>query len=55
MLKVMKKNTDFMITFSVWNGVLETMFQRHNNEHNLKPAELREARQTIQSSGIRYW
>ena len=51
---VEKKNTDFMITASFWNGVLETVFQRHNNEHNLKPAELREAKQTIQSSGIRY-
>ena len=50
-----EKNTDFMITVSVWDGVLETVFQRHNTEHNLKPAELREAKQTIQSSGIRYW
>ena len=30
-------------------------FKGHNNEHNLKPAELREAKQTIESSGIRYW
>ena len=39
-----EKNTDFMITFPVWNAGLETKFEWENNERNLKPVKLREDR-----------